>query len=84
MLNKMKRALRLTTEQQQYVLPWDFATVCTAIQSQNIRAKHLCFKNSQEKQQLCKDLFLLSAQGDAQTHARQTSPLALIARKLLN
>jgi len=80
----MKRALRLATPQQQYVLPWDFSTVCKAIQSQNIRANQLRFKNAQEKQQLCKDLFLLSAQGEAQSQNLNASPLALIARNLLN
>lgn len=93
----MKRSLRLTTKQQEYILPWDFSTVCNAICSQKIGAKNLCFKDQREKKQLCRDLFLLAAQGHAQnpnrtdgselcrsTESLEQSPLALIARKLIS
>jgi len=67
-----------------YVLPWHAPTVIHVINSKNINMCQLLFSSEQDRQQLTHDLFLLAASDSLKSNSFQASPLAIMARQLMN
>jgi hypothetical protein len=80
----MVKYIELNTRTTQYILPWDAQVITYAIADKKIRANQLCFDNQREKKQLSHDLFLLAAKDSVSGNTGSISPLALIARALMN
>ena len=76
--------IEFSTDSIRYVLPWHAPTIIHAIQRNEIVAEQLLFASNQDKQQLTHDLFLLATSDCMTKNSKEPSPLAIIARKLLN
>ena len=82
----MQKFIEFNTYKARYILPWDVSTILHTISVKKIHADQLCFDNNNQKKQLSRDLFLLATKDtlDARQGQNHISPLAVIARKLMN
>jgi len=81
---RSNKYIEFSTTSIRFILPWHAPTIIHAIERNKIDAEQLLFTSNQDKQQLTHDLFLLATCDCMTKNSKEASPLAIIARKLLN